>query len=250
LTRYILAIIGAALLCVVPAWADDGPPVQVAPGSPVAVINGPTQTDPGNLCVFTSDGSVGAQFKWAIFPQEKWAGRYFIAEQGRTVIFASNTPGTLTLVLATCVDNEVALAVHEMTNGDDPGPGPGPDPPPPPPPPPGPQKKVVNEETSQSTPKQRRTIDLLREWADNQGIDYRLTDKDVKTETGQRPEWFGPFHQFWATSDVKSKLPVVLVGIPGTGESETHVLAVAAMEEHSVDKIVEAIQPYLDKGGK
>jgi hypothetical protein len=108
------------------AWAE----------APVAEIFGASESRAGDLCVITTDGSEGKDFKWVVVPQEKYAGAYYIADSGRTMIFASTQAGEVTFVLAVAAEDAVAMASHTLKNGEiepdpEPEPEPGPDPIPP-----------------------------------------------------------------------------------------------------------------------
>lgn len=108
--------------------------VSVAEEGPKAEIFGPESVRSGDLCVLMTQDSVGSDFKWKVIPEEKYKGRYFVADEGRTLVFASRTPGEIHFVLAVASGDKADMVVHKLVNeadGPDPDPEPGPDPTPP-----------------------------------------------------------------------------------------------------------------------
>lgn len=130
----------AAVLIVLLAGCDKA---TVPTLDPVAKISGPAASEPGDLVILKTTGSVGNKYKWLIHPAAIQS-KAFAVENGQTLIFASRTPCDATFWLIAVADNEVAIAQHELKNGggappEPPGPGPKPpDPVPPKPPDPAP----------------------------------------------------------------------------------------------------------------
>ena len=97
---------------------------------PVAVITGPTQSNPGDLVILDASKSQDATaFAWALAGSDK---TFLETDNGAKLVFASGTEGQYTFFLvAAGVDGNkpaINIAKHLLTIGN-PGPGPGPNPP-------------------------------------------------------------------------------------------------------------------------
>lgn len=157
---------------------------------PVAAIVGPEESLPGDLVVLRTDGSVGTDFKWAIVP-ETAAGRYLAVDGGKSVVFASRTPGSYAFILGVANEGEVALSVHTLLNreGPDPDPDPNPDPDPDPTPPGDLWGVVWVEESGERTAAQAAVIlsANLEAYLKKEGLEFRVTDKDDTDESDEAP---------------------------------------------------------------
>jgi hypothetical protein len=100
-----------------------------------AVVDGPTQAEPGDLVVINAEPSVGEGFRFVV--DERLVGRSFVF--GKQVIFATRTPGTyrVQVIVADRTANidqaSVAVKIGEELPPEPPKP-PGPPKPPPLPP--------------------------------------------------------------------------------------------------------------------
>lgn len=100
-----------------------------------AVVDGPTQAEPGDLVVINAEPSVGEGFRFVV--DERLVGRSFVF--GKQVIFATRTPGTyrVQVIVADRAANidqaSVAVKIGEELPPEPPKP-PGPPKPPPLPP--------------------------------------------------------------------------------------------------------------------
>lgn len=108
---------------------------------PKAVIVGPSSSQPGDLVVLRTDGSVGRDFRWSVVPKEATT-QFFAFNQyapevdadGKTVmrlsgsvgIFASRKPGTYTFILAVGQGDKVDVVSQVLQNGEVAPPNPNP----------------------------------------------------------------------------------------------------------------------------
>lgn len=93
-----------------------------------AVINGPTQANPGDLVVLTTDGSSGDNYSW-IMPENI---QVMTCDAQSQVAFASGKPGKFTFILIAADKHaSIAYSKHTVSIGnappEEPGPVPAPD---------------------------------------------------------------------------------------------------------------------------
>jgi len=102
----------AALLLVIPG--------VLLGAEPKAVIDGEKLSRPGDLVVLRTTGSVGTGFAWNIVPASAKKHCY-LADGGKTCIFATRTEGKFTFVLSvTAVDTDaIGTCMHELVNSED-----------------------------------------------------------------------------------------------------------------------------------
>jgi hypothetical protein len=116
------------------AVADLPLPQAPDPIKPVAKLTGPEQSPPGELCIFSAEGSVGS-LEWRCLPKKPM----LIGDGRLSAGFATNTQGVYYVVLVAAAGDKSDIAVISLTVGSGPlpplpvppapGPAPGPTPP-------------------------------------------------------------------------------------------------------------------------
>ena len=208
-----------ALPPALPPSAVRRPPSTPTPAAR-AVIAGPAEntSQPGDLVVLRTAGSVAAAYRWCIVPTTA-ASRYVeIAERdntgkvtGSTVVFASRTPGDYTFVLAVALGDEVDQAAYTLHNQESPPTPPTPTPPtptppnptppnptPPPTPTPGPLLWItVVEDTNLNnrTPQQAAVYasKALRDAVAAGHLRWRLINANMRDAAGKVPAELAPY---------------------------------------------------------
>ena len=159
----------------------------LATAQPVAVIVGPTESQPGNLVVLRTTGTTGSGHVWLVLPAPSAVNFLPVIDSTgqQAAVFASGTPGTYTFVLAVAQGDLAAMTTHELVIlGDVPNP---PDPPDPADPPGNATAVVVVYDEGSVRPEQAEVIAQLRTHFDNlQGVDMFAVDVDDKDENGNR----------------------------------------------------------------
>jgi hypothetical protein len=90
---------------------------------PANFITGQLTATLGELCVFKLNDST-ARADWTIVPPAS----YYVDSSGSSLIFATNTPATYTIIAAITVDNEPKVLTHVCNYGVSPNPNPSPPP--------------------------------------------------------------------------------------------------------------------------
>ncbi len=131
---------------------------------PKAVIEGPSQANPGDLVILDATKSAGTGHVWKLVGSKK---SYLPVNGGTQCVFASGDAGVYTFVLAVADGGKASLAEHSVTVGTPPPPIPVPPPTPPPDPtpppkPPGLRTVMIVQETGDKTPQWSMTLNQLR----------------------------------------------------------------------------------------
>lgn len=172
-----------------------------------AKIDGPTETEPGNLVVLSVGDSKADVFKWVLIGAPPSSFAPF--DGGRSCVFARGIPGEYRFVLiagGAGTDGKLAVAVAEKTlvvRGALPPPNPTPGPGPTPTPGPvtnGRKTAVILRETADQTPEMARMVVALRtgptqSYLSSKGHQLLILDKDSKDENGQTPETLAKVQQ-------------------------------------------------------
>lgn len=166
-----------------------------------AKIEGPDQTEPGNLVVLTVGDSKADVFKWVLIGAPPSSFAPF--DGGRSCVFARGVPGEYRFVLVAGgpgTDGKLSVAIAEKVltvRGALPTPNPTPGPGPSPQPTPGPvttgkKLAVILRESADQTPEMARMVVALRtgptqQYVASKGHQLLILDKDSKDENGQPP---------------------------------------------------------------
>jgi hypothetical protein len=76
------------------------------------VIEGPDTIKVGELGRLTTEKSKGRTFKWSVLPGE--GIDFEVYNDGRKVVFSSNTPGEYIFIVACAFENDVDIAMHKV----------------------------------------------------------------------------------------------------------------------------------------
>ncbi len=195
----IMAAVAVAMLTA-RGWAEVPKtwpfPPDPTPGGPKAVIVGPEEGDTveweaGDLLVLRSTGSKGDAFTWLVFPP-KMLARTFLAEGGRTLVFATREKATVYFALIAMGGKELDTAMYTVHNGR-PKPDPDPEPEPDPDPTPGKRFALVVTETRDRGPELARLLMRLRVGGDLGDTKLLLIDDDAVNEHGKSVESLKPY---------------------------------------------------------
>lgn len=98
---------------------------------PVASLQGPTQSEPGDLVIIKATGTTGNDPKFDCFPNNtSWQAIKFL-DNSYGIVFSTKTPGKYTFCLAVNLNSKTAMKCHTITIGNPVPVPPGPNPIPP-----------------------------------------------------------------------------------------------------------------------
>jgi len=192
---------------------------SIALGQAEAVIDGPSESAPGDLIILSADKSICDDLAWQLVNSSK---AFLPVEDGRKVVFASGDAGRYVFVLAvskaTADGSQVAIATHEITIGEPEPPKPPPKPPKPEPPKPDlPElgqeayRRVLQiDATSEEMDTLAKNVDTARNESTLSAIQTKLRDLNRESvfatdEARNRwlsfAEWFAAQGKSWKTAD-------------------------------------------------
>ena len=196
--------------------------------TPTAVIIAPEQGEPGNLVIIRTDGTIGEGHQWVILPTSESSHFLPVLDSAgnHAAVYASRYEGAVVFVLAVAQDNEVAVAVHQLVQGDNPNP-PGPQPPPNPVDPKE-LRVLILEETSDRVKLPSGQIAVLtsptvRKYLEAKApgrwriMDDDLTPSDMTDPERWPAEWMAAYEQAKTTSD--GQRPWLLITDGKNGEA-------------------------------